>query len=167
MDAASPLISTAALETELRRSAYRPWSVADATALACRHGIPTGDVLLTAISTYGIRSVYDRDHAHVVLRLRRPANPVRTTVVAALNAAQSPFALRHDELSLDGDVIGHIEHLAVEHITAEAVTGRCRPARPCHDVRHRDLTSPVAGSVADLAADRWCRQRNGSAPWHL
>jgi hypothetical protein len=172
MDAASPLISTAALETALRMSAYRPWSVADATAVACRHGVPIGDVLPVAVSAYGIRSVYDRDHAHVVLRLRRPAGPVRTTVVAALNAAQSPFALRHDELSLDGEVIGHVEHLAidqhaVEHPAVDDATGPCRPARPCHHVTDRDLKSLAAGSVADLAADRCCRQRNGSVPWRI
>jgi hypothetical protein len=50
--------------------------------------------------------------------------PVRAVVGAALNAARSPFALRHDEeLSLDGEVIGYVEHLAVEHLTAEDATG--------------------------------------------
>jgi hypothetical protein len=172
MDAASPLIRTTAIQTALRRSTYRPWSVADATAMACRHGIPIGDVLLIAVSACGIRSVYDRDHARVVLRLCRPAGPVRAVVVAALNATQSPFALRHDELSLDGEVIGHIEHLAIEHPAAEHpavedVTSLYRPGRPCDDVRHQDLKSLAAGSVADLTADRRHQQRTAGMPWHI
>jgi hypothetical protein len=74
MDAASPFIRTAAMETApSRRSTYQPWSVADAAALASRRGIPIGDVLLIAVSACGLRSVYDRDRARVALRLRRPA----------------------------------------------------------------------------------------------
>jgi hypothetical protein len=119
MDAASPLIRTAATEIALRRSIYRPWSVVDATDVACRHGVPIGDVLLIAISACGIRSVYDRDQARVALRLCGPGGPGRTVVVAALNVVQSPFALRRDELSLDGHVIGHVEHLATEHPIVE------------------------------------------------
>jgi hypothetical protein len=172
MDAASPLIRTAAMETApSRRSTYQPWSVADATALASRRGIPIGDVLLIALSACGIRSVYDRDRARVALRLRRPATPVRTVVVAALNAAESPFALRHDELSLDGQVIGYVEHLALDHLAVEHLvedaTRPYRPARLCDDLRHRGQKSLAAGSVTDVAADRRCQQRKASVPWHI
>jgi hypothetical protein len=173
MDAASPLIQTTAIEIpRSRRPGYRPWSVADATAVASRTGMPIGDVLLIAVSACGIRSVYDRDKTRVALRLCRPAGEVRAVVVAALNANQSPFALRHNELSLDGEVIGHVEHLALGHPAGEypAVedpTGLHRPARPCDNARQQDLESLAAGPVTDPAADRRHQQRTAGMPWQV
>ncbi|MFJ5721035.1 hypothetical protein [Streptomyces sp. NPDC093149] len=88
---------------------------------ALTYGVPVEDVLLIAVNLYGITSDQDRHRARVTLRLvRRPDVPWQ--IIVPLNRPASPFLLRGDELSLNGEVIAHVERIDAD----EAVGGYFR-----------------------------------------
>ncbi|MBQ1100990.1 hypothetical protein KBY55_34285 [Streptomyces sp. b94] len=88
---------------------------------ALRHGVPVEDVLLIALNLYGITSDQDRHRARVNLRLvRRPDAPWQ--IIVPLNQPASPFRLRSDELSLNGEVVAHVGRIDAD----EAVGGYFR-----------------------------------------
>ncbi|WP_406329948.1 hypothetical protein [[Kitasatospora] papulosa] len=90
----------------------------DLEQTALRHKVPVEDVLLIAVNLYGITSAQDRHRARVNLRLVRRPDVAWQTIVP-LKQSASPFRLRGDELSLNGEVVAHVERIDAD----EAVGG--------------------------------------------
>ncbi|MEH0399309.1 hypothetical protein QA789_27360 [Streptomyces sp. B21-088] len=90
----------------------------DLEQTALRHKVPVEDVLLIAVNLYGIASDQDRHRARVNLSLVRRPDVAWQTIVP-LNQPASPFRLRGDELSLNGEVVAHVERIDAD----EAVGG--------------------------------------------
>lgn len=81
------------------------------TALAVCYDVPIEDALLIAVNLFGIASEHRRHRARVTIRLTiEPEVP--WMVIVPLNAVESPFSLRGEELSIGADVVGQVRRSA-------------------------------------------------------
>jgi hypothetical protein len=93
----------------------------DIDTLARTYAIPIEDTLLIAINLFGISSNEPRHRARVTVRLTT-APGVPWMVIVPLNAADSPFTLAGEELSLGSQIIGQVQRIDAD----EAVGGYFR-----------------------------------------
>jgi hypothetical protein len=127
-------------------------SMAEVDSMALSYAVPVEDVLLIAVNLFGIRSGQDRHRARVSIRLRRAAN-VAWMVIVPLNASQSPFVLRGDELSLCGQVVGHVERVDADEAVGGYFRDGGRAATLNPNARSRCTGCAFCPNTLEAAAD--------------
>lgn len=127
---------------------------------ALEHNVPVEDVLLIAVNLYGITSDQDRSRARVNLRLvRRPDVPWQ--VIVPLNRPASPFLLRGDELSLNGDVVAYIERIDADEAVGGYFRNDGRAATLNPNARSRCVGCGWCPNTLEAAADPRLQEEQG------
>lgn len=127
---------------------------------ALRHGVPVEDVVLIAVNLYGISSDQDRHRARVNLRLvRRP--DVAWQIIVPLNRPASPFQLRGDELSLNGEVVAHVERIDADEAVGGYFRNGGRAATLNPNARSRCVGCGWCPNTLEAAADPKLQEEQG------
>ncbi|MFD4337836.1 hypothetical protein ACFWPP_11680 [Streptomyces anulatus] len=127
---------------------------------ALTHGVPVEDVLLIAVNLYGITSDQDRNRARVNLRLvRRPNTPWQ--IIVPLNRPASPFLLRGDELSLNGEVVAHVERIDADEAVGGYFRNGGRAATLNPNARSRCVGCGWCPNTLEAAADPKMQEEQG------
>ncbi|WP_266637030.1 hypothetical protein OG585_48065 (plasmid) [Streptomyces sp. NBC_01340] len=132
----------------------------DLERAAVRHGVPVEDVVLIAVNLYGITSDQDRHRARVNLRLaRRPDVPWQ--IIVPLNQPASPFQLRGDELSLNGEVVAHVERIDADEAVGGYFRNDGRAATLNPNARSRCVGCGWCPNTLEAAADPRMQEDQG------
>ncbi|MGZ2358524.1 hypothetical protein LRE75_17770 [Streptomyces sp. 372A] len=127
---------------------------------ALDHNVPVEDVLLIAVNLYGITSDQDRNRARVNLHLnRRPDVPWQ--VIVPLNRPASPFLLRGDELSLNGEVVAHVERIDADEAVGGYFRDGGRAATLNPNARSRCVGCGWCPNTLEAAADPKMQEEQG------
>ncbi|MFD4926351.1 hypothetical protein ACFWNE_34260 [Streptomyces goshikiensis] len=127
---------------------------------ALTHGAPVEDVLLIAVNLYGITSDQDRNRARVNLRLvRRPDVPWQ--IIVPLNRPASPFRLQGDELSLNGEVVAHVERIDADEAVGGYFRNSGRAATLNPNARSRCVGCGWCPNTLEAAADPKMQEEQG------
>lgn len=127
---------------------------------ALDHNVPVEDVLLIAVNLYGITSDLDRNRARVNLRLvRRPDVPWQ--VIVPLNRPASPFLLRGDELSLNGEVVAYVERIDADEAVGGYFRNNGRAATLNPNARSRCVGCGWCPNTLEAAADPRLQEEQG------
>ncbi|WP_255306178.1 hypothetical protein [Streptomyces sp. Wb2n-11] len=128
--------------------------------VALANGVPVEDVLLIAVNLYGITSDQDRHRARVSLRLvRRPDVPWQ--IIVPLNRPASPFRLRRDELSLNGELIAHVERIDADEAVGGYFRNDGRAATLNPNARSRCVGCGWCPNTLEAAADPRLQEEQG------
>lgn len=133
-------------------SSARSLGLSEIDDLAAEYDVPIEDVLLIAINLYGIFSGHVRHRARVIIRLiSAPAVPWQ--VIVPLNAAESPFSLTGDELSLGSHVIGHVQRIDADEAVGGYFRNGGRAATLNPNARSRCTGCAFCPNTLEAAAD--------------
>ncbi|MEU8954878.1 hypothetical protein AB0C93_11285 [Streptomyces sp. NPDC048518] len=117
-------------------------------------------MLLIAINLYGITSDQDRHRARVNLRLKRRPD-VAWQIIVALNQPASPFRLWGDELTLNGEVIAHVERIDADEAVGGYFRNEGRAATLNPNARSRCVGCGWCPNTLEAAADPKMQEDQG------
>ncbi|MFD7550551.1 hypothetical protein [Streptomyces sp. NPDC059816] len=127
---------------------------------ALSHALPVEDVLMIAVNLHGITSDLDRHRARVNLRLaRRPEVPWQ--IIVPLNRSTSPFRLRGDELSLNGELVAHVERIDADEAVGGYFRNNGRAATLNPNARSRCVGCGWCPNTLEAAADPRLQEQQG------
>ncbi|WP_328908635.1 hypothetical protein OG230_03450 [Streptomyces sp. NBC_00234] len=132
----------------------------DLEQAALRHGVPVEDVILIAVNLFGITSDQDRHRARVSLSLERRPD-VAWQIIVPLNQPVSPFRLRGDELSLNGEVVAHVERIDADEAVGGYFRNEGRAATLNPNARSRCVGCGWCPNNLEAAADPRLQEGQG------
>lgn len=124
----------------------------DIESLAIQYRVPVEDVLLMAINLYGISSHQDRHRARVAVRLVR-APHVAWQVIVPLNAEASPFELSGEDLTIQGQLVAHVERIDADEAVGGYFRAGGRAATLNPNARSRCTGCAFCPNTLEAAAD--------------
>lgn len=130
------------------------------TCLALRYGVPVEDVLLLAVNLFGISSDQQRHRARLTIRLTREPE-VPWMVIVPLNAADSPFRLREEELFIDREVVGQVQRIDADEAVGGYFRDDGRAATINPNARSRCTGCAFCPNTLEPAADPRLSERRG------
>jgi hypothetical protein len=127
-------------------------ALGDIARLAARYEVPLEDALLIALNLYGISSDQNRHRARVTVTLADDPS-VPWMIIVPLNAYQSPFVLRGEDLLVGDQVIARVQRIDADEAVGGYFRNGGRAATLNPNARSRCVGCAFCPNTLEAAAD--------------